>query len=324
MASLSYAACYGSGVDNESILVKRASLASKNSLSPLFTKREKQSFDPYRLGLIIDDTKYRQTYAIRISDVGPDKATTIESILNIFQETKSNQLRLTGLIGNGFGTTHEMIRNNLIWVLTRMEVEVDHYPKWGDIVDIDTWFVESKGLSFRRDWIVRCHTTGLVFVRGTSTWVMMNHETRRLARNSKIVKDELSLWFDEDQVMDSGNEKIEKLDIDKAIYTTSNIKPKRSDLDMNNHVNNIMFLRWMLEAMPDCFLEAQQLCSIVLEYKKECQSSDIVESLVGPHEDEMILDKDGRLRYTHLLQTNGENKGQEIVRAWTTWKRNLC
>jgi hypothetical protein len=46
------------------------------------------------------------------------------------QETALNHVWMSGLAGDGFGATHEMIRNDLIWVVACMCIEVDAYPAW--------------------------------------------------------------------------------------------------------------------------------------------------------------------------------------------------
>lgn len=91
------------------------------------------------------------------------------------------------------------------------------------------------------------------------------------------VRAEISPWFIEKYaIKEDAPEKISKLD-DKAKYMNSDLKvkilltqvhfslhrhlekqntdnllftqPKRSDLDMNHHVNNVKYLRWMLEVL---------------------------------------------------------------------------
>ncbi|XP_020552181.1 palmitoyl-acyl carrier protein thioesterase, chloroplastic-like isoform X2 [Sesamum indicum] len=277
---------------------------------------KKQLVDPYRQGVIVEEgVGYRQTVVIRSYEVGPDKTATIESILNLLQETALNHVWMSGLLGDGFGATHGMMRNNLIWVVSRMQVQVDHYPIWGEVMEIDTWVGASGKNGMRRDWLLRSQATGLVFARATSTWVMMNQQTRRLSK----MPDE----------------------------------PKRSDLDMNHHVNNVKYVRWMLESIPDEFLENHQLADLILEYRRECGIADVVQSLCEPQEDGLIktgiqqcnhiglnghsslsseilggngllgsLDQ-GPLSYTHLLQVKGEPKNEEIVRGKTTWKPKL-
>ncbi|GLT91894.1 hypothetical protein SLE2022_097560 [Rubroshorea leprosula] len=92
---------------------------------------KKQLVDLHRHGLIIErGVGYRQTVVIRSYEVGPDKTATLECILNLFQETALTHVWMSGLLSNGFGATYGMVRNNLIWVVSRMQVQVDHYPIW--------------------------------------------------------------------------------------------------------------------------------------------------------------------------------------------------
>ncbi|KAL2518962.1 Palmitoyl-acyl carrier protein thioesterase [Abeliophyllum distichum] len=314
---------------------------------------KKQLVDPFRQGFITDEgVGYRQTVVIRSYEVGPDKTATIETILNLLQETALNHVWMSGLLGDGFGATHGMMKNNLIWVVSRMQVQVDHYPIWGEVMEIDTWVGASGKNGMRRDWLLRSQATGLVFARATSTWVMMNQQTRRLSKMPDEVRAEISPWFIEKQaIKEECPEKIDKLD-DKARYVNSDLKPNRSDLDMNHHVNNVKYVRWMLEAIPDEFLENHQLSNIILEYRRECGSSDVVQSLCEPQQVELIkagiqqnnynclngysfssgiLEGNGLLEslnlgpfsYTHLLQIKGNSKNYEIVRGKTIWKKKL-
>lgn len=46
------------------------------------------------------------------------------------QETALNHVKNAGLLDEGFGATPEMSKKNLIWVVTKMQVLVEHYPKW--------------------------------------------------------------------------------------------------------------------------------------------------------------------------------------------------
>ncbi|CAN6727766.1 unnamed protein product [Malus baccata var. baccata] len=312
----------------------------------------KQSVDHFRQGFSIEGgVGYRQRVVIRSYEVGPDKTATLESVLNLLQETALNHVWMSGLLSDGFGATHEMMRNDLIWVVSRMQVQVDQYPIWGEVLEIDTWVQASGKNGMKRDWLIRSQATGHVFARATSTWVMMNRKTRHLSKMPEGVRGEIAPWFIEKQaITDDVPEKIIKLD-NNAKYVNSDLKPKRSDLDMNHHVNNVKYVKWMLETIPDDILESHQLTGITLEYRKECGSSDIVQSLCDP-EDGMFIERlkqenqdtsllDGfslaagilenggflgsfekrQLRYTHLLQTNGNLKDEEIVRGRTVWKK---
>ena len=47
-----------------------------------------------------------------------------------FQETALNHVKSAGLLDDGFGSTPEMYKKNLIWVVTKMQVLVNRYPAW--------------------------------------------------------------------------------------------------------------------------------------------------------------------------------------------------
>lgn len=112
----------------------------------------------------------------------------------------------------------------------------------------------------------------------------------------------------------------------------------------------------LLQTIPDQFLESYQLSSIVLEYRRECGSTSIVQSLCEPDEEGLfddvdqhkrrisvlhgfslasgILEANGLLEsfsqmpylpfsYTHLLKIKEQIKNEEIVRGRTTWKRKI-
>ncbi|KAJ6982079.1 hypothetical protein NC653_025247 [Populus alba x Populus x berolinensis] len=117
---------------------------------------------------------------------------------------------------------------------------------------------------------------------------VQQEKTRRLSKMPEEVRAEISPWFIEKlAIHEDVPEKISKLD-SNAKYVNSNLKPKRSDLVMNQHVNNVKYVRWMLETIPDQFLESHQLSGIILEYRRECGSSNIVQSLCEPDEDGIL------------------------------------
>ncbi|CAN1138207.1 Palmitoyl-acyl carrier protein thioesterase, chloroplastic [Linum perenne] len=273
---------------------------------------EKKFVDRHRHGLMIENgVGYRQTIVIRSYEVGPDKTATLDSILNLLQETALNHVWMSGLLGNGFGATHGMVKNNLIWVVSRMHVLVDHYPIWGEVVEIDTWVGASGKNGMRRDWVIRSQVTGHVYARATSTWVMMNEKTRRLSKMPEEVREEITPWFIDKQAIqqDDANataDRIVKLD-NNAKYVNSDLKPRRSDLDMNHHVNNVKYVKWMLETIPDNFVESHQLSGIILEYRRECGSSDIVQSLCEPDDDTINLLQNCFINSTRNSADHNEN-----------------
>ncbi|KAE8686483.1 origin recognition complex subunit 4-like [Hibiscus syriacus] len=276
---------------------------------------KKQLVDPYRQGLIIErGVGYRQTVVVRSYEVGPYKTATLESLLNLSSIKSCMD-----------------VWTSMLWI-------------WSH-----TWNYEEQPHMGVRYWNLTHGSEHRDAARLASSKSSHGHHLRtRLSKMPEEVRDEISPWFIEKQaIIEDVPEKIVKLD-DNTKYINSDLKPRRSDLDMNHHVNNVKYVRWMLETIPDKFLESHQLSGIVLEYRRECGSSDRVQSLCQPDEDEIltngveqsllknmvltsgIVEGNGYLGpldtttygYTHLLQTKGKNQNEEIVRGRTGWRKS--
>ncbi|XP_024017746.1 palmitoyl-acyl carrier protein thioesterase, chloroplastic [Morus notabilis] len=282
----------------------------------------------YLLGQFVEDRfVYRQTFIIRSYETGPDKTATMETLLNLLQETALNHVASSGLAGNGFGATREMSLRKLIWVVTRIHIQVQRYSCWGDVVEIDTW-VDAQGKNgMRRDWIIRDYHTREIITRATSTWVIMNRETRRLSKIPEQVREEVAPFYLRRAAIateKNDNEKIDKLTDETAERIRTGLAPRWSDMDANQHVNNVKYIGWILESVPMIVLEHYDLTSMTLEYRRECRQSNLLESLTSPTPKVAFEDSNNNsinrrpdIEYTHMLRMQADKA--EIVRARTEW-----
>ncbi|KAJ3691938.1 hypothetical protein LUZ60_012288 [Juncus effusus] len=177
-------------------------------------KRDDILADVFQFGRIMQDgLVFRQNFLIRSYEIVSDKTTSIQTLMNHLQETALNHMRCAGLMGDGFGSTPEMSTRNLIWVISKMQVFVDRYPSWGDIVEIDTWMGPHGKNRIRRDWHVKDYNTGQTILRATSLWVMMNKLTRKLTKIPEEARNEIEPHLVEQMsVLDKDNSKFPKLE----------------------------------------------------------------------------------------------------------------
>uniref|UniRef100_A0A453QMA8 Acyl-[acyl-carrier-protein] hydrolase n=1 Tax=Aegilops tauschii subsp. strangulata TaxID=200361 RepID=A0A453QMA8_AEGTS len=94
-------------------------------------KRPDMLVDTFGFGRIIQDgLVFRQNFLIRSYEIGADRTASIETLMNHLQETALNHVKTAGLLGDGFGATPEMSKRNLIWVVSKIQLLVEHYPSW--------------------------------------------------------------------------------------------------------------------------------------------------------------------------------------------------
>ncbi|KZV29221.1 palmitoyl-acyl carrier protein thioesterase, chloroplastic-like [Dorcoceras hygrometricum] len=280
----------------------------------------------YLMGRFVENRfVFRQSFVIRSYEIGPDKTATMETLMNLLQETALNHVASSGVGGNGFGATREMSIRKLIWVVTRILVQVDKYSSWGDLVEIDTWVDAAGKNGMRRDWVIRDFNTQKIITRATSTWAMMDRETRRLSKIPDEVKNEVQPFYVNRASIppqNSDSEKIQKLTHETAHIMRTGLAPRWSDMDANQHVNNVKYIGWILESVPMKILEDYNLTSMILEYRRECRQSNVLESLTSMRprtcgDDGEITNENSDLECTHLLRM--EDDHAEIVRARSVW-----
>src|SRR5690606_3738923 len=105
---------------------------------------------------------------------------------------------------------------------------------------------------------------------------------------------------------------IDREDRLQAIEQVTNSKffnVRYGDLDLNNHVNNVHFVEWVLEAVQQETRDNLHLKSIDVQFKAECLYGDRIKS-----ESEMIDNKQVR----HQLLRESDQK--EVARAFTIWE----
>ncbi|CAM0910152.1 unnamed protein product [Alopecurus aequalis] len=159
-------------------------------------KRPDMLVDSFGFGRIIHDGfMFRQSFSIRSYEIGADRTASIETLMNHLQETALNHVKSAGLLGDGFGSTPEMSKRNLFWVVSQMQAIVERYPCWGDTVEVNTWVGPHGKNGMRRDWHIRDSMTGHTVLKATSKWVMMNKLTRKLARIPDEVRTEIEPYF---------------------------------------------------------------------------------------------------------------------------------
>ena len=201
---------------------------------------------------------YREKYTIRSSEVAPDGKAKLQSICDLLQETAGNQaLKLNFDIS-------QLREQNLTWMLHRLHVKMDAFPSWRDEISIKTWPSSGDTLRAYRDFEIMVANDQRIG-KCLSYWLMINVESRRPVR---IPEDVLKMApADVEHVLEVQKGRI---DFDKEPSGSQQFRVRRSDLDMNEHVNNVKYIEWALDALP-----ADHRCSeIDIEFLAECTEGD--------------------------------------------------
>lgn len=156
------------------------------------------------------------------------------------------------------------------WVLVRLQLQVDEWPKWNQTIRVVTWSRGVDKLFAYRDFKLE-DMRGRVLIHVTSTWLVLDIESRRPVRPD-LVKDALSYAVAE-KVMPQNAAKLvlPKITESSLIGTIAVSYP---DLDLNGHTNNIRYPEWVLRFLPDNLLREKYIRSFLVNYLAESHSGD--------------------------------------------------
>ena len=143
----------------------------------------------------------------------------------------------------GFGYD-VLMATNTAWILSRVHVEFPETPKWREELTLTTWHKGLNRLFFLRDFIMT-DKEGRARVKATTSWLVLNLETRRLVRDPKLMEDGTICT---ENVLENQAEKVQ-MPKDVPAEFVMDHKVSYSDVDTNNHANNAMYMQWAMDAV---------------------------------------------------------------------------
>ncbi|XP_065869039.1 palmitoyl-acyl carrier protein thioesterase, chloroplastic-like isoform X2 [Euphorbia lathyris] len=131
----------------------------------------KSKSNDFRVGRLVEDgLVYCQNLTIKSFEIGFDRKASIAALMSYLQDSAINHGRITGIMADGhiLGVTREMSKKDLIWVLSSLQIVVDRYPSWLDVVQVETWMYPLGKNGLGHDWVIRDRNTGDVLAQATS------------------------------------------------------------------------------------------------------------------------------------------------------------
>ncbi|KAJ3688574.1 hypothetical protein LUZ61_017738 [Rhynchospora tenuis] len=272
-----------------------------------------------RFGRLLKDRfAYKESFVVRSFEVGSNKAATMETMLNLILETSYNHAQSWGWAKEGeFPTLPSMDKYRLSWANYQMHVEMNKYPGWGDVVEIEHWCETEGKIAARFDYIIKLLSSNEVIGRATSKWVMINKDRHKPQKINKQVWDECLAFCSKPSRLafpEENNKSLKKI-------------PRLDDPAEYSQLG--------LVSVPQDIIDNYELGSITIDYRHNFQFDDSLDSYTsseieteslnnGLSDCSCLLDfnpNDGKHRqFLHSLKLS--STGQETNRGRTTWRKH--
>jgi len=196
---------------------------------------------------------------------------------------------------------------DIVFVMTRLHVRIDKYPRLRESILIRTWLSPIKSKHVIRNSILM-DESGEIFGRAINSATTFNLKKRTSEDlSSGIAASELnSLTLDLDPPLPHVFEKIP--DVDLPDYENE-LEVRYFDCDFYHHVNNVKYIVWCIEALPVDFLRKHRLYEIDVNFKRESSVGDRLKVKVAADSNEN----------TFIHSITSEDGSRDIVRMKSIW-----
>jgi len=207
---------------------------------------------------------YEENFKIHTYEVDIHNRLTIQALCQFLQEAASNHAALLG-----FGVEY-LLKNNRTWVLSRLAVEIEDFIPLGEIITIKTWPADTDKLFFIRDFEIE-NSNSKIIGSATSYWIFLDTEKRRPIHPSKK-----EIVYDYGKLPRSFNRPLTKLPSLESSLSSMLFHVRYSDLDLNNHVNNIKYIEWGMEGVDPDYRKKHIPFSLEINFLSEAKYGDEV------------------------------------------------
>ena len=239
---------------------------------------------------------YLRNYYITNECMDIDYKLTPIGVITFFQDSFAQYLTTKYL------AAFDIIKDNMYWVISGFDIEYEKsMPFWSEPVVVDIWVSEVKPAKLYTDFTLS--HDGEIFAKGNSCWYVLDKDTKRPIPMSRI-----SHKFDVINQFVLGEHKHYGSNNIKTQINEISHKINLSDIDFNNHVNNISYIRIALSAITDGYKYNHTLKNLNIRFIKES------------YLDETLICKTYNTHDNNTCISMIEREGTPVCNILTTWK----
>ena len=188
------------------------------------------------------------------------------------------------------------------WVLSRIHLAMERYPRQGQTVRIKTWPSARANLFTIRDFELY-DMNNLLIGRATTSWAVLNLKTRRPVKLDTVLP---NYPIVQERAL---HDAFGTLPLLEASEHELRLPVLRGDLDINRHVNNTVYVGWALETIPEDVDNSCLLSDLEISFRAEALYGDTIIARSAPADDGSC--------YLHSIES--ERDGRELARLRTRW-----
>ena len=241
--------------------------------------------------------KIEQTYKIGLREVGMRNELTNYGILAFLEDIATYH---SGLVGYG---VEDVEKNNGAFLILDWNLEVYKRLKFNDIIKVRTYALPVEKPTFHcyRNFDVYDEKNEII-AKAISKWLFYNFEKRKIIK----LDSEMMQGYNPEGNLTETEKKITKLVEPENYEKNIEYQVRRSDIDVNNHVNNLVYLKIANEILPDDVYFSNESNNLRITYKHQIKLGETVKLYYTRADNKNII----------TIKSQDDTKLHAIVELW--------
>ena len=242
-----------------------------------------------------EDYVFRKDFTVQSYETGLHGFARPVALLNYLQAAVGEHAALLGV------AVSDLRKSGHTWVLSRIHLAMERYPRGGETVRLKTWPAARDTLFTIRDFEL-FDSDGILIGTATTSWAVLNLKTRRPVKLVNVLP---TYPINPERAL---ADPFSTLPVNETAEYELRLPVLRGDLDLNRHVNNTVYAGWALETVPEEMEKSCRLAGLEIAFRAEAFYGDTIVARTA-------LTEEGW--YLHRIENNTD--GRELARLRTRW-----
>lgn len=208
---------------------------------------------------------FSKKITVKYSDIDFSGNFSLKALMTYLQD-------IAGCHSSSVGYGYADIPNtHVTWLVLDWKVQLLKQPDYNTELTISTWPRTLDKFYSYRDFEVYDANKNLIAL-ASSKWLLYNTQEKRIARVTEdIVK---AFPLESKSAFDKPLNERPKEPSESSLEFECTIQ--RRDIDTNEHVNNLHYIDYAMEALPEEIYKSNQFTTVEIHYKKEIKYKDTI------------------------------------------------
>lgn len=224
--------------------------------------------------------RFERKIRLDANDVDFESKISIYAIMRHFQAAASDHAQVMGM---DYSTLRA--KSNAFWVITKVKIKVNSYPKWGEKVILRTWPLLPSTIKCNRDFEI-LNLRNEVLVKGTSEWCILDLETRRPRKVVTTCYPVKMKHLERRTIDDRFSHFQSKSENQEFVYERT---IRATDIDLNNHTNNTIYSNMVFDSFSISKLNKMDILSYEIHFCSETKEGDLIKIYHCLEGDEILI-----------------------------------